>query len=321
MKKILIKSSILFALVATSLLFFACARTPDDSKKNGSDSIKTNEPEDTPNDNETDEPVTITAGSLTITTLKSKEATVSIDEEAKTITFEPAEEKVEYTLSGSFEGQIINKTKNTVFILNSVSLSNTDGLPAVYGEAKIEIKAGKDTENTITVSGTPADSKAKFGAILCEGAIEIGGSGKLSVTCECEKGHGIKASKIELKGSGTYTFDGGSDASAANCNKFIVEEEKSFTATFKDSKNGIKADETITIASGTFNFVNITTSKKKGTALKTDTTADDAKDGKEPAEHYIHLDGGSFTFTGCDAIYSTESDEYFTKASSVEGKF
>ena len=143
----------------------------------------------------------------------------------------------------------------------------------------------------------------------------------MNVTCECEKGHGIKASKIELKGSGTYTFDGGSDASAANCNKFIVEEEKSFTATFKDSKNGIKADETITIASGTFNFVNITTSKKKGTALKTDTTADDAKDGKEPAEHYIHLDGGSFTFTDCDAIYSTESDEYFTKAASVEGEF
>ena len=76
MKKIFIKSSILFALVATSLLFFACARTPDDSKKNGSDSTNTNKPEDTPNDNETDEPITITAGSLTITTLKSKEASV-----------------------------------------------------------------------------------------------------------------------------------------------------------------------------------------------------------------------------------------------------
>lgn len=323
MKKILRKSSILFAFVATSLLFFACARTPDDSKKNGSDSTNTNtdtnkDPKDNPNGNETDEPVTLKAGDLTITTLKSKEASVSIDDTAKTITFEPEEEGVEYTLAGSFEGQIINKTKNTVFILNGVNLSNTEGLPAVYGEAKIEIKAGKDTENTITVPGEVADSKS--GALHCAKAVEIGGSGKLTITCE--NAHGVKASKVELKGSGNFTFDGGSDSSAVNCNEFIVEEGKTFTATFKDSKNGIKADETITIASGTFNFENITTKKKKGTALKTDTKEDDTKDGKEPANHYIHLDGGSFSFTNCDVIYSTEpGEEYFTKSTTVVGDF
>ena len=330
MKKIFKKSSILFALVATSLLFFSCARTPDDSKKNGSDTTNTdtkkddtnNDPADNTNGDKTDDPVTITVGTLTITTLKAYEKTVTKDETAKTITFEPAEEKVEYTLSGSFEGQIINKKKNTVFILSGVSLSNTDAIPAIFGEEKIEIKAEKETENIITISGTPADSKAKFGAILCDKAIEIGGPGKLNVTCECEKGHGIKASKIELKGSGTYTFDGGSDASAVNCTKFIVEEEKTFTANFKDSKNGIKADETITIASGSFIFKNITDPKNKGAALKTDTTADDIKDKKEPKDHFIHLDGGTFSFIDCGTKYSTEpGEEYFTKSADVVGSF
>ena len=144
----------------------------------------------------------------------------------------------------------------------------------------------------------------------------------MNVTCECEKGHGIKASKIELKGSGTYTFDGGSDASAVNCTKFIVEEEKTFTANFKDSKNGIKADETITIASGSFIFKNITDPKNKGAALKTDTTADDIKDKKEPKDHFIHLDGGTFSFIDCGTKYSTEpGEEYFTKSADVVGSF
>lgn len=326
MKKIFKKSSILLVLATLSFIFFACQRTVDDST-NGSDSTNstkpgnpddTNNSSDTNNEDNADETVTITIGNLTITTLKAYENTVTKDEAANTITFEPAEERVEYTLSGSFEGQIINKTKNTVIILNGVSLSNTEGIPAVYGELKTEIKAAENTVNTITVSGEAIDSKS--GALQCEKTLEIGGSGTLTVTCE--NAHGIKASKVELKGSGTFTFDGGSDSSAVNCNEFVVDEDKTFTANFKDSKNGIKADETITIASGTFNFENIHTAKNKGTVLKTDTTADDTKDGKEPGDHYIHLNGGNFSFTNCDKIYSTEpGEEYFTKAEAVVGDF
>ena len=234
MKKIFKKSSILLVLATLSFIFSGCQRTADDSTT-GSDAYNpttpanpddTNNTPDNTNEDDTNEPVTITVGNLTITTLKAYEKTVTSDETAKTITFEPAEEKVEYTLSGSFEGQIINKTKNTVFILSGVSLSNTDGLPAVYGELKTEIKAEKETENTISVPGEVSDSKS--GALQCDKALEIGGAGTLTVTCE--NAHGVKASKIELKGSGTYTFDGGSDSSAANCNEFVVEAEKTFTA-------------------------------------------------------------------------------------------
>lgn len=314
MKKIFKKSSILLVLATLSFIFSGCQRTADDSTT-GSDAYNpttpanpddTNKTPDNTNEDDTNEPVTITVGNLTITTLKAYEKTVTSDEAAKTITFEPAEEKVEYTLSGSFEGQIINKTKNTVFILSGVSLSNTDGLPAVYGELKTEIKAEKETENTISVPGEVSDSKS--GALQCDKALEIGGSGKLTVTCE--NAHGVKASKVELKGSGTFTFDGGSDSSAVNCNEFVVDTEKTFTANFKDSKNGIKADETITIASGIFNFENISK-----VALKTDKDKDDPE-----KSHFIQLDGGTFSFTKCKKIYETETDK-FTKAEAVKGVF
>ena len=324
MKKIFKKSSILLVLAALTFIFFGCQRTADDSTT-GSDTINSTTPAnpddtnntpdnsdepnnttDNTNEDDTNESVTITVGNLTITTLKAYEKTVTSDEAAKTITFEPTEEKVEYTLSGSFEGQIINKTKNTVFILSGVSLSNTDGLPAVYGELKTEIKAEKETENTISVPGEVSDSKS--GALQCDKALEIGGAGTLTVTCE--NAHGVKASKVELKGSGTFTFDGGADSSAVNCNEFVVDTDKTFTATFKDSKNGIKADETITIASGTFNFENITK-----VALKTDKDKDDPE-----KAHFIQLDGGTFSFTKCKKIYETETDK-FTKAEAVEGDF
>lgn len=326
MKKIFKKSSILLVLATLSFIFFACQRTVDDST-NGSDSTNstkpgnpddTNNSSDTNNEDNANETVTITIGELTITTLKAYENTVTKDEAAKTITFEPAEERVEYTLSGSFEGQIINKTKNTVFILSGVSLSNTTGASAIYGELKTEIKAAENTENTITVTGPEkapdaTEDPSSEPAVSCDKAIEIGGSGNLTVSCEY--GHGVKASKIELKGSGSFTFDGGSDSSAANCNEFVVEEKKdedkdkkTFTATFKDSKNGIKADKTITIAYGTFNFENIAK-----VALKTD---ENKKDPENP--YYIQLDGGTYSFTKCKKIYETEK---FTKAEAVEGDF
>ena len=316
MKKLLKKSSIVFLFIAASLLFAACNRPVDDSST-GSDIHNT----DTTNSSETDkkdEVITVTVGECTITTSKDNEGTIAVDETNKTITLTPAAEKAEYTISGTFDGQIINKTKNTVLVLNNAALTNTTGVSAIYGELKTEIKAEKDSVNTITVTGPEKAPDAEKDpssepAVFCDKAIEIGGSGTLTVSCEY--GHGVKASKIELKGSGTFNFDGGADSSAVCCNEFVVEANKTFTANFTNSKNGIKADETITIASGTYNFDSIIK-----VALKTDTSE------KDPTkEHFIKLDGGTFTFTKCKKVYDTDKDENgdykFTKAEAVAGEF
>lgn len=252
----------------------------------------------------------------TITAQEGYENTITVDEEAGTITLAPAVEGIEYTITGDFEGQIINKTKNTVITLDNANLKNTNGKAVIYGEAKIELKFKKDSTNTITVTGTdntvyeegkPDFSKA---AVLCEKAIEIGGDG--SCTISCENGHGVKGKDVELKGKGNYVFGPAKD-SAINCNDFEVKADKTFTATFKDAKNGVKADNTITIASGTFIFENI-----KKVALKTDTSADDAAG--ETKEHKITLEGGTFTFTECGSKYSTEEGA-FTKSATVIGDF
>lgn len=249
----------------------------------------------------------------TITAQEGYENTITVDEEAGTITLAPAEEKIEYTITGDFEGQIINKTEGTVIILKNANLKNSEGKPVILGELKTEIKSEEETENTISATGIGENDK--WGALHCEKGLKIGGSGKCTISNE--NAHGVKASKVELKGSGNFIFDGGDDSSGINCNKFTVENDKNgnprtFTATFKDSKNGIKADETIEIECGTFDFKNIT-----GTALKTDKKD---KKGAEPADHYIHLTGGTFTFTDCTAIYETKDDS-FEKSETVIGDF
>ena len=288
MKKIFGKKFVLFTCMAAALFLFSCGDKP-----------AAEETPDTP--------------AYTITAQEGYADSIKIDETAGTITLEPADEKIEYTITGEFEGQIINKTKGTVITLDNAKLKNTNGKAAIYGEAKIELKFKKDSTNTITVTGTADETYGKA-AVLCEKAIEIGGSG--ACTISCENGHGVKGSKIELKGSGNYTFDGGDDSSGLNCNSFTVEQDeekpRTFTAIFKDSKNGIKADETIEIECGTFEFKNIT-----GTALKTDKKD---KEGAEPADHFIHLTGGTFTFTDCAAIYETKKDS-FTRTDAVNGNF
>lgn len=283
MKKLSGRILILFTCMAAALFLFSCGDKPE-----------------TP--------------AYTIKVQKDYENTITIDEEAGTITLAPAEEKIEYTITGDFEGQIINETKNTIITLDNAKLTNKNGKAAIYGKLKTEIKFKKDSTNTITVTGD-ADKTYGKAAVLCEKAIEIGGAG--TCTISCENGHGVKASKIELKGSGNYTFDGGDDSSGINCNSFTVEQDeenpRTFTAIFKDSKNGIKADETIEIECGTFEFKNIT-----GTALKTDKKDNE---GAEPKDHFIHLTGGTFTFADdCAAKYETKKD-CFEIADAVNGNF
>lgn len=110
--------------------------------------------------------------------------------------------KPEFTLSGTFNGKIVNKTKGTILNLNGVTLSNTDA-PAIYGEKKIELSAKKGTSNTITTSGTPA---TKTAAVHCKKAIEIGGGGNLVIkTNIC---HGVKGGDIKIKGSLNLKIEG-----------------------------------------------------------------------------------------------------------------
>lgn len=293
MKKSVVKSFGLMICVLAAVALTGCKHEPKntDTPATSSDNPPAEEPAQT---------VT-----FSITAQEGYENTITKDDSAKTITLEPAEKKVSYTITGSYDGQIINKTEGTILILSNATLTNSEGKPAIYGELKTEIKCDKDTTNTITVTGPSAD---KTGAVLCEEKIEIGGSGTLTVTCE--NAHGVKGDKVELKGSGTYVFDGGANNSALNCNDFEVGTEKTFTATFKNSKNGIKADYTIKISSGTFNFKDITE-----TALKTGTK--NKKDGTVPE---ITLTGGTFTFENCAVKQSTVTDG-FTKSENVNGNF
>ncbi len=284
MMKIFGKKFVLFTCMAAALFLLSCGDKP-----------AAEETPETP--------------AYTITAPDGKEGTITISEDGKTITLQPEETDVEYTITGEFEGQIINKTKGTVIILNNAKLKNAEGKAVIYGELKTEIKCEENTTNIITVTGE-ADKTYGKAAVLCEKAIEIGGDG--SCTISCENGHGVKGKDVELKGKGNYVFGPAKD-SAINCNDFEVKADKTFTATFKDAKNGIKADNTITIASGTFIFENI-----KKAALKTDTSADDNVG--ETKEHKITLEGGTFTFTECGSKYSTEEGA-FTKSASVIGDF
>ena len=285
MKKIFGKALTILMCAALAMTFLACKDGP-----------KT--PEEIPE-----------SPAYTITAPEGQGATIKISEDGKTITLEPEADGIEYTITGDFEGQIINKRKGTVIVLNNANLKNTEGKAAIYGELKTEIECEQNSTNTITVTGE-ADKTYGKAAVLCEKAIEIGGAG--SCTISCENGHGVKGKDVELKGKGNYVFGPAKD-SAINCNDFEVKADKTFTATFKDAKNGIKADNTISIKSGTFIFENITK-----VALKTDTSADDAAG--ETKEHKITLEGGTFTFTECGSKYSTEKGA-FTKSATVTGDF
>ena len=302
MKKFLRKNLILFAILTAALFLFSCGDKPNAEEPAAS---QEENKEEAPKDSTEEDP----KPAYTITAQEGYENTITVDEAAGTITLAPAVEGIEYTITGDFEGQIINKTKATVIILNNANLKNTKGKAAIYGELKTEIKCEENTTNIITVTGE-ADKTYGKAAVLCEKAIEIGGDG--SCTISCENGHGVKGKDVELKGKGNYVFGPAKD-SAINCNDFEVKADKTFTATFKDAKNGIKADNTISIKSGTFIFENITK-----VALKTDTSADDAAG--ETKEHKITLEGGTFTFTECGSKYSTEEGA-FTKSDSVIGDF
>ncbi len=228
---------------------------------------------------------------LTVTPMDS-----AVTIKKNTVVIAPKKEGAVYTLSGYFNGQVINKTKNTELKLSNVYLENTRGEAALYGELKTEISSASGTTNYIVSSGS---SKEKTAAVQCKKDITLGGSGTLYVIGSVY--HGMKGDDIKIKGSGTQYLQGTKKGAALNCESLTVEPEKTFKAWFVGSKNGIKADSEITISSGNFYLYN------NETALKTDKKKD------APAEpHAITLKGGTFHVHGNETLYSTEKDAYKT---------
>ncbi|MBQ7157969.1 MAG: carbohydrate-binding domain-containing protein [Treponema sp.] len=232
-------------------------------------------------------------------TISPKDSSVIITND--TITFTPKKEGTEYTLSGYFNGQIVNKTKNTVFKLNNAFIENTSGAAAIYGEAKTEISAVKNTVNYLVSMG---QSLSKTAALQCKKNLEIGGSGTLYAIGSTY--HGVKADDVKIKGSGTFYLQGTQEGSALNCHSVLSEKEKSFKAYFINSKNGIKADNTISISSGTFYFYD------NEIALKTDTSKEDPTN-----KHEIALLGGTIYTHGNSSLYLTEKGAYKVKSAKI----
>ncbi len=224
----------------------------------------------------------------------------SVKIERNKIIISPHEEDLEYTISGYFNGQIICTTKNTSLKLKNAYLENKNGESAIRGEAKIEVLAAKDSVNYIVSSGNSFNKNA---ALQGKRGLVIGGGGILYVDGNVY--HGVEAEDVKIKGSGTFYFEGTSEGSALKCKTFTSDEEKSFNAYFLNSKNGIKAENTIIINSGNYYLY------ENATALKTDTSAE-----KPSSAHSITLKGGEFHTYQNAKLYSTDENAYFAEGAS-----
>ncbi|MCQ2591914.1 MAG: carbohydrate-binding domain-containing protein [Treponema sp.] len=288
------------SIIWTACLIFMAALTISCNHNSSNDNGSNNSNNNLPNDN-TDpfdyESQKTKYGELTITggSYKNEDGIITLGA--------PDEEnlEMEFVISGYFNGQIINTTKNAKLTLNNAFIENTSGNPAILGQQKTLISLAKDTTNYLITKG---GESSKNGVITCYDSVadksknmELGGSGTAYIFAET--GHGIKADDAEFKGSGTYNIIGNSDSSAVNCNTFTIKADKSVVLNLKDAKNGIKADKNITIASGTVNISNATT------GLKTDTLKDDGQD-----IHFITVTGATITYDNVETPYKTEKDKY-----------
>lgn len=202
----------------------------------------------------------------------------------------PKSENMTYTLSGYFDGQIIVNTKNTVLKLKDAYIENSSGKEAIVANAKTELSTAKDSVNYIVSRGRSLLKKA---ALESKKPLVLGGSGTLFV-----KGfvcHAVEAEDVKIKGSGAFYFEGTRRGSALTCQTFEVEDGKTFTAFFLNSKNGIKAERTVTVNSGNLHFYS------NGTAIKTDIKEDSPK-----YAHGITLNGGNIYLEGNGRDYITD---------------
>ncbi len=201
----------------------------------------------------------------------------SVKREKNVITIIPVDDETEYSISGKLIGKIV-VAKEGMIVLNNAYIENNQQDCAISFEAKCELKIQEKTVNYIISNG---ESKEKVAALQGKD-LEIGGKGDLYVKgAVC---HGVKAKDLEIKGSGNFYFEGTKDGSAINCKSFKVKNEKTFSAYFLNSKNGIKADESIEISSGTFYFNN------NNKDLKVDAIKEEDK--KSDKKYGIFITGG-----------------------------
>ncbi|MBQ4378964.1 MAG: carbohydrate-binding domain-containing protein [Treponema sp.] len=177
----------------------------------------------------------------------------------------PAEEGRTYELSGYFNGQIIVAAKNTELKLNGAYLENTSGREVIIAKAKTEISVVKDSTNYIVSRGRNLTKKA---AVEAKKTLVLGGSGTLYV-----KGsvcHALEGEDVKIKGSGAFYFEGTGRGSALTCESLEVEDGKTFSAYFLNSKNGIKVDKSLSIKSGNFYIWSNKTPVKTGKNIPED---------------------------------------------------
>ncbi|MBP3771891.1 MAG: carbohydrate-binding domain-containing protein [Treponema sp.] len=224
--------------------------------------------------------------------LKIEPMDESVSLSGRKIVIAPKEEGRTYTLSGYYKGEIHLETKNTVLKLKNAFLENSSGKPALYAREKCEISSAKESENYIVSRGR---SFMKRGAVDAKKDLILGGSGGLFI-----KGtvcHGVEAEDVKMKGSGGFYIEGSRRGSAISCKSFEAEEKKAFSAYLLNSKNGIKADKSINIKSGTFYLYD------NSVALKTDIKKDSSK-----TRRGIKVSGGVF-FIGGNKEFAITDDE------------
>lgn len=227
-----------------------------------------------------------------------------------------------YIISGFFNGQIINEAKNNEIVLNDAYIIN-ENAPAIIAKKKTQISTKDKTKNYIVSTGTDKTYE-KSAAIYCEGldnedklerkSIEFGGKGTCYIVGSIY--HAVRANNVELKGNGTYYFQGSAEGAGINCKTLSVKEDKNITAYFVNSKNGIKANEFVEINSGTYYFGNLKT------AIKTDIAADDINDGKTPKDHFVRLYGNTFNYNSknVEKWVSTDDKKYIINDTTVINK-
>ena len=219
----------------------------------------------------------------------------SVTIEKNLITIAPGKEDVTYEITGYFNGQIVNKTKDTTIRLNNAYLENTSGLPALKSSSKFEVSSANGSTNYIVSSGR---NYSKVAALQGKRGLVLGGSGNLYVVGNvC---HGVEAEEVKIKGTGTFYLQGTKNGSALTCETFTVEQKKDFNCYLINSKNGIKADGFINISSGNYYLYD------NEIALKTG-IAQEAGD----KHHSITLAGGTFYTFSNKTFYVTEKEQYF----------
>lgn len=183
----------------------------------------------------------------------------------------------EYTISGYFKGQIVVSAADAVIVLNDAYIESERVVTISYThdvkDTELCIKAQNGTENFVI--STAADA-------TINSVRELSFDGKGTLTVVGDKKHGVKAKTIKSKGEGTFYFQGSTDGSALNCNKYKHKADVGGSIYLLNSKNGIKSDEYTDIGSGNYYFYN------DATGIKTDLDPYD-DDGVTPVDRYITI--------------------------------